>query len=70
MDPYFSAIVSNLWEIEAIEAIKAVSTAPAADTATAAGTLTYQCAVICALLSPPLQPLMLFWELSGSQGSP
>ena len=36
MDPYFSAIVSNLWEIEAI---KAVSTAPVADTATAVTTL-------------------------------
>ena len=39
MDPYFSAIVSNLWEIEAIEAIKAVSTAPVADTATTVTTL-------------------------------
>ena len=49
MDPCFSAIVlsscrlilvSNLWQIEAIEAIKTVSTAPAADIATATGAAT------------------------------
>ena len=34
-------LVSNLWQIEAIEAIKAVSTAPAADIAASTGAATH-----------------------------